>query len=949
MTTNRGFWNAVNRRTFLGWCGQLGTASALWTKLPVAGTLNQNAQHGVSRNQQYGSGYFGEWITDEFGLPAFRYTCDQIADPKAITPTDVVFRSRTDQTHQVGNDRLVAAVSNYGYVQVRQDEGSPKFLNDYVPERRQFGGGVGYLTDGKVILGTFYPGSGESFERIFGAGYVRKKVAGFGYSADQVIFAPFGDDPVLLSQVTIANRGKSAAQLRWIEYWGCQVYQFSYRTWMEALVWQGSQGKAVELRRRLGDRFTHDFHVIEEGRGLLETKRFLGRTAEDERLWQSVQDVAAAQAAGDFATIPASVGEASMEDLDPPPTFLASLDGPVQGFETNGWDFFGSDGVGHPDGLARGLGQNLSASGPESALLLERKVSVGPGQTVTLHFLYGYLPKAVEAEALIDKYQLERSRFWARSTNEWKKRGPCLTVPGEPWVERELTWSYYYLRSDLTYDDFFEEHILSQSGEYQYLTGFQAAARDPLQHALPFVYSDPAIVKEVLRYTLKEVRPNGSIPYGIVGHGIEMPTSQDDSSDLPLWLIWLACEYVLATRDVAFLNEALATNIVNGLSVGRDSPRNLLARCFRHLTEDVGTGPHGLMRMLMDDWDDGLVYAAVPLKWRQDYIRKGESVPNSAMASYVFELYAKLLDFIGGQPQLALSAKQKAEEHRQAVRNLWTGRWFPRAWLGPRLGWLGIDNIWLEPQPWAIIGGAASSKQNRILVRMIDKYLRRPSRIGATLWSPAGKKSDPGGSDEVDLSPNGWLIWALAMVDGEMAWDTWKRNSLAQHAESFPDVWYGTWSGSDGYTGPSNQFPGQELRSPAVLGTGKGDVSVLDFPVMNMHSHAWPLYSAAKLLGIEFTPKGLLMSPALPLETYRFASPLLGFEKSPGKRSGWYAPPGQAGAWIIKLRIPGEEIGRLTRLEVNGAERPLRVDPYGSIDIYGESTPGRPLRWSIYG
>ena len=53
--------------------------------------------------------------------------------------------------------------------------------------------------------------------------------------------------------------------------------------------------------------------------------------------------------------------------------------------------------------------------------------------------------------------------------------------------------------------------------------GFQGAARDPLQHALPFLFSDPHIVKEILRYTLKEVRPDGSIPYGIVGHGIIVP------------------------------------------------------------------------------------------------------------------------------------------------------------------------------------------------------------------------------------------------------------------------------------------------------------------------------------------------------------------------------------------------------------------------------------------
>jgi hypothetical protein len=118
----------------------------------------------------------------------------------------------------VGNDRLIAIVSNYGHVRVRQDEGAPKFLNDYSPERAQYGGGIGYLTDGKEMLSTFYPGGGRGFERIFGAGYFRKKVAGVSYSIDQAIVAPFGDDPVLISPVTIGNHGPSRAALRWIEY-----------------------------------------------------------------------------------------------------------------------------------------------------------------------------------------------------------------------------------------------------------------------------------------------------------------------------------------------------------------------------------------------------------------------------------------------------------------------------------------------------------------------------------------------------------------------------------------------------------------------------------------------------------------------------------------------------------------------------------------------------------
>jgi hypothetical protein len=115
----------------------------------------------------YGSGSFGEWIEDEFGLPAFRYTCDQVHDPKAVTQVGPGILSSTDHVHQVGNDRLVAIVSNYGYVQVRQDEGAPKFLNSYSPERSQFGGGIGYLTDGTETLSTFYsggyPGGAQSF------------------------------------------------------------------------------------------------------------------------------------------------------------------------------------------------------------------------------------------------------------------------------------------------------------------------------------------------------------------------------------------------------------------------------------------------------------------------------------------------------------------------------------------------------------------------------------------------------------------------------------------------------------------------------------------------------------------------------------------------------------------------------------------------------------------
>ena len=185
--------------------------------------------------KQYGSGYFGEWVEDEFGLPTYHYTCNQIDDPKAVSPVNEAFRSKTDHSFLIGNDRVVGVASNYGYVQVRQDEGAPKFLNDYDPKNNIFAGGFGYLIDGSDFISTFYSGNHKKFERIYGIGYFRKIVEENGLDVDQIIFAPYGDDPILISQVSVKNGRKESANLRWIEYWDCSMYQFSYDDFLNSL------------------------------------------------------------------------------------------------------------------------------------------------------------------------------------------------------------------------------------------------------------------------------------------------------------------------------------------------------------------------------------------------------------------------------------------------------------------------------------------------------------------------------------------------------------------------------------------------------------------------------------------------------------------------------------------------------------------------------------------
>src|SRR5438445_4165478 len=75
---------SLDRRQFLANSAKAAAAAKLLPQF--LSSAQQQTQSEASASQKpYGSGYFGTWIEDEFGLPAFHYTCDQLHDPKAKT------------------------------------------------------------------------------------------------------------------------------------------------------------------------------------------------------------------------------------------------------------------------------------------------------------------------------------------------------------------------------------------------------------------------------------------------------------------------------------------------------------------------------------------------------------------------------------------------------------------------------------------------------------------------------------------------------------------------------------------------------------------------------------------------------------------------------------------------------------------------------------------------
>ena len=217
-------------------------------------------------------------------------------------------------------------------------------------------------------------------------------------------------------------------------------------------------------------------------------------------------------------------------------------------------------------------------------------------------------------------------------------------------------------------------------------------------------------------------------------------------------------------------------------------------------------------------------------------IERGSSVLNSAMASWVFSVFAPLADR-WGDGDTASEARALSGDLRRRVAEAWNGRWFHRAYA-PDGSPVGDEDCWLEVQPWAILCGAADDEPARQLLGAIRSLHQKGSPLGARVrWSPEGT---PG---SVWFSINMTLIWAAARLDPDLAWDEWRRMTLTTHTATHPDLWTGTLSGPDDYDPPESDRPGSTW---------------MPYPVGCLHSHAQPVLSYLRLLGVEPTPRGTL-------------------------------------------------------------------------------------------
>jgi hypothetical protein len=443
-------------------------------------------------------------------------------------------------------------------------------------------------------------------------------------------------------------------------------------------------------------------------------------------------------------------------------------------------------------------------------------VDLPPGGRTTVWFRFGLLDGPARAP----------EQIYAGTLAALRVRLPLETGSSE------IVWHAAMLTGGACVDGVLGGHTLNQGSAYSFRHGFNGAARDPLQHALPLVHLEPGLALSVLRNTCAWGSPDGDLPYALDGR--KQPwTQMFRPSDQNLWALWLAAEYAAATGDLAAFDHPVPyhpCHDADPVPLGEN-----LRRQFRFFADEVGVGEHGHVRILNADWNDlAVTESGVD---RELMIERGESVLNSAMAAWVLPVYASLAERLGDRAT-ASEARQRAADLRERVANEWNGRWFRRA-HAPGGAPIGDHDLWLEVQPWAILCGAATSEQARALLTTIDERCRAGSPLGARHRWPAGPSS------QVWFSVNTTLVWAASRYDQDLAWDEWRRMTLHAHSAAYPDTWTGTVSGPDCYLGPESDRPGETWALPDA------GVAMQAYPVANLHSHSQPLLGYLRLLGVE--------------------------------------------------------------------------------------------------
>jgi Glycosyl hydrolase 36 superfamily, catalytic domain len=814
------------------------------------------AQNDNAKAKNFGGGIFGEWkpwSTKSEDLVSYKYTM-RFDDPKSWWDPKTHPENKL-HWHQLGNYRITANAYNLGFVKLFCGESGALWVNEYEPQIDAHSGGFGWVIYGDTVLIDRDDMVFENAEwkRTFGTGYFEKNILIDNITFNRKIFAPIEDHPALVSKIKLINNSDQTREFTLIEYW--------------------------DVNMKLRDDFLLGLGVRDNFRDarvkIVSSKDLRTVKAIPKRKYGTY---------GGFPKKPVFV------DPELPALFVSSPDiAPVK-LITNPEVLF-------KDGLPVKTAKQLTEAGEnghnekyrpqkEACLALKVKITLGPYEDKTFRFIFGY-EKGAPAEKTIEEITNNTlpENSWKETEKYWKQSMPVLDVPNDKFMSRELSWDYYYLMSSFLYDGYYKKHHIPQGGNYFYYSGGNGAMRDYAAFIQTLSYYNPEAAKEILQYSMRSQEIDGRFFYDLEGFG-KRYTVPYRPGDLDIWFLWALCEYVYATRDFGFLNEEVPfypAHKEESATVYEHAKRSL-----DHLVNIIGTGQNGHIRLRLSDWNDEMMFLTSgnnPIDTVATFFR-GESVMNTAMACHVLPMFRDLAKKVGDDAT-AEKAKKFDQDMRNALKDAWYKDHLIRSYSGLGKAFGKDDKIFLEPQAWALLeDNVLSNEQEKILVETLKNILIDPSDLGMLIsTSTTGSLTTRVGEQEeggIWFAINGPASVALSNHDPNLAWEQVKKNTLAWHAEKYPDLWYGIWSGPDAWNSVYSDRPGETwyMKTP-FMNTGPQM-----YPIQNAHSHCQTMWAIARMAGITPTINGWIVDSRIPMSHYSFDCALYGISVNKSEVTG---------------------------------------------------------------
>lgn len=250
--------------------------------------------------------------------------------------------------------------------------------------------------------------------------------------------------------------------------------------------------------------------------------------------------------------------------------------------------------------------------------------------------------------------------------------------------------------------------------------------RNYLQDNMGMSYIQPEVARAAFLHALSQQEPSGAMPDGIIiAEGAELKyINQIPHTDHCVWLPVCLKAYLDETDDYSILIERVQDR--------EGHSRTVLDRINAAMRWLLQARDHrGLSFIAQGDWCDPMNMVG--------YKGKGVSGWLSVATAYALNLWA---DICAGENHAGLAEefRRGATAINEAVnRYLWDGEWFARGItdddvvFGTRRDEEG--RIFLNPQSWSLLSGAASAEQRGSMIAAVEAQLETP--YGVMLVAPA--------------------------------------------------------------------------------------------------------------------------------------------------------------------------------------------------------------------